>query len=139
MKFSIHIDQIHAIEFGLNISEAAVYSWFVENKICVDYNQIAIDLPWIASKSDTIYRACFALEKKGILRNVVQSDVRAMQALDNGFKVGCIACGRLNPIHKHHYPIRQKDGGTDTVNFCANHHFDFHKMVDYGFFTLNEL
>ena len=32
-------------------------------------------------------------------------------------------------LHKHHYPITKKQGGNETVNICANCHYEFHCLT----------
>lgn len=45
---------------------------------------------------------------------------------------GCIACSNTRNIHQHHYPVRAKDGGVQTIPLCANCHSDFHGLADHG-------
>jgi hypothetical protein len=33
-------------------------------------------------------------------------------------------------LHEHHYPVRKKDGGTETVSICPNCHSEFHALTD---------
>ena len=47
-------------------------------------------------------------------------------------KKGCLFCGYDKCyLDKHHYPIRKKYCGTDTINLCANCHREFHYFADY--------
>lgn len=32
-------------------------------------------------------------------------------------------------LHAHHYPITREDGGTETVNICANCHAEYHALT----------
>ena len=46
---------------------------------------------------------------------------------------GCLFCGyRKSFAHKHHYPIRKADGGTETISICPNCHSEFHLLADVG-------
>ena len=45
---------------------------------------------------------------------------------------GCLFCGYNGvAIDEHHYPIRKKDGGKETIRLCANCHREFHFLADY--------
>lgn len=47
----------------------------------------------------------------------------------------CEWCGeRCYVLHKHHYPIPKKFGGTETVNICPNCHSVFHFIFNGGEF-----
>ena len=37
-------------------------------------------------------------------------------------------------INKHHYPIRDRDGGADTVSICASCHSEFHYLSETIFY-----
>jgi len=42
----------------------------------------------------------------------------------------CEWCGHRTPaIHRHHWPIPKRDGGTETVNICATCHATAHGRV----------
>ena len=42
----------------------------------------------------------------------------------------CEWCGKeCYVLHKHHFPISAKDGGTETVDICPNCHYTFHSIV----------
>ena len=46
---------------------------------------------------------------------------------------GCLFCGYdSSPLDKHHFPIRAKEGGSETIEICANCHREFHCGVDYN-------
>lgn len=39
----------------------------------------------------------------------------------------CEWCGRKTTVlHKHHYPVPKRAGGTEVVNICSNCHHEFH-------------
>lgn len=52
--------------------------------------------------------------------------------------VTCEWCnGSTTQLQKHHWPIPQSMGGEDTVNICANCHFEYHSLVDRTFYILH--
>lgn len=45
----------------------------------------------------------------------------------NGYK--CEWCGHeCYILHHHHFPIPNKEGGTNVVDICPNCHYTFHKL-----------
>ena len=47
------------------------------------------------------------------------------------YQSSCEWCKTNTPIlHKHHYPIKKSNGGTETVSICPNCHAEFHWMLD---------
>lgn len=63
------------------------------------------------------------------------SDKEVFNALSNGrlHKKGCMFCGYDKSfLDKHHYPIRAKYSGTQTISICSNCHREFHYMADYS-------
>ena len=81
MKFSIHIDQIHAIEWKLNASEAIAFSFCYGLSAWAELIQTDGEIYYFASrtkaieeypilsdKPDTIYRLYKALESKGLIK-----------------------------------------------------------------------
>ena len=53
------------------------------------------------------------------------------------YKLGCYACGFSRYLHNHHYPVRQKDGGSQTIPLCPGCHSEFHQYADHGVLSLN--
>ena len=39
-------------------------------------------------------------------------------------------------LHKHHYPIPARAGGTSTVSICPNCHAEYHALVDTAVYRL---
>ncbi len=56
--------------------------------------------------------------------------------LGYGSKI-CEWCGIFTTVlHKHHYPISRKDGGTKTVKICPNCHNEFHHPLPLKIYIL---
>jgi len=75
MKYSINIDQINSIEWGFNLSEAAVFAYLFNvptwaDPVLIDgktfyfaaRQKTCQDVPLISDKPDTIYRIYKSLE-----------------------------------------------------------------------------
>jgi len=80
MKYTISIDQTHSIEWGLSLSEAAMFSFlysvpswaeqiFVDNQVWffASRNKAIDEMPIISDKSDTVYRLYKSLQNKGVI------------------------------------------------------------------------
>jgi len=81
MKYNIHIDQVHSIEWGLNLSEAAAFafcynlpSWAetIQTDGEIYYfaarTKVIEEMPILSDKPDTIYRLYKAIELKGLIK-----------------------------------------------------------------------
>ena len=80
MQYSLLIDQVRSVEWGLNISEAALFcvvsnapSWAAEviigDKVWywIANSKLANELPLITSKPDTVKRLMASLQKNGLI------------------------------------------------------------------------
>lgn len=75
------------------------------------------------------------LEKHGYLNFIKQHEKDVYKAKEmtikfshNGYK--CEWCGqKCYVLHKHHFPVSAKDGGTETVDICPNCHYTFHNII----------
>jgi hypothetical protein len=80
MKYTISIDQKHSIEWGLNLSEATLFSFchsltawaetaIVDGKVWyfASRNKAIEEMPLLTEKPDTIYRLYRALATKGLI------------------------------------------------------------------------
>lgn len=80
MKYSINIDQINSIEWGFNLSEAAVFAYLFNvptwaDPVLIDgktfyfaaRQKTCQDVPLISDKPDTIYRIYKSLHEKGVI------------------------------------------------------------------------
>lgn len=87
------------------------------------------------SKSKVI-KTISCIEKKGYITIQEKiSDLTAYSMLKdtNIHKTGCLFCGyNKSFLDEHHYPIRAKDGGTNTISICSNCHREFHYITDYS-------
>jgi hypothetical protein len=74
----------------------------------------------------------------GLIERTRINDQEAYEYLKKGeFKYGCYFCGyNRSPLDAHHYPVRAKDGGAETINICANCHREFHQLTDCGYFKI---
>lgn len=55
---------------------------------------------------------------------------KAPQELSEGNAI-CNWChGRTISLQSHHYPVSEKDGGTSTIDVCANCHFEYHTLLN---------
>ena len=81
MRYTISIDQTHSIEWGLSLSEAALFSFIYslpswaeqihtkgETWFFASRNKAIDEMPIITDKADTIYRLYKSLQSKGIIR-----------------------------------------------------------------------
>lgn len=64
---------------------------------------------------------------KEVKLSAEQLKIKTIELSNKGNK--CEWCGKESYIlHKHHYPISEKNGGTEIVNICPNCHYTFHKL-----------
>ena len=80
MRYTISIDQTHSIEWGLSLSEAALFSFIYslpawaeqihtkgETWFFASRNKAIDEMPIITDKGDTIYRLYKSLQQKNII------------------------------------------------------------------------
>lgn len=80
---------------------------------------------------------------KGLLvriRHTRQQIAHIIQAKDfSGHGIGqrrCEWCSiKTTALHRHHYPLRQSEGGIDIVNICPNCHQEFHSLENHWNFS----
>ncbi len=88
----------------------------------------------VGSTKGAVSNALRDLISKGYL--VQGNSYSNKQAFDflnkKGSSRGCLFCGAGHiTLDAHHYPVRKKDGGTDTILLCPNCHRHFHELVDF--------
>lgn len=47
-------------------------------------------------------------------------------------RYSCCRCGVESDLHRHHYPVRNKDRGKHTIPLCSKCHRLFHEVADFG-------
>ena len=71
------------------------------------------------------YRIPSSYEIKALLSSKVPQKI-------NGGEYAISTCewceGQTYLLHKHHFPISKNDGGEETVNICANCHYEYHHL-----------
>ena len=71
------------------------------------------------------------LYKLNFLSKTIKSpETLKKETIENSHKGHkCEWCGQeCYILHQHHFPIPNKNGGTDLVNICPNCHYTFHKL-----------
>ena len=90
----------------------------------------------IGIKKSAVSRMINNLIKIGYLKkDNNKTDKQAFEYLSAGTTHidGCLFCGyKKTTLDEHHYPIRAKDGGANTISICPNCHRLFHELTDYN-------
>ena len=97
MKYSINIDQINSIEWGFNLSEAAVFAYLFNVPTWADpiliggkmfyfaaRQKTCQDVPLISDKPDTIYRIYKSLHEKGVINYLKWMGKDCMRITEKG-------------------------------------------------------
>ncbi len=97
MKYSINIDQINSIEWGFNLSEAAVFAYLFNVPTWADpvliggktfyfaaRQKTCQDVPLISDKPDTIYRIYKSLHEKGVIDYLKWTGKDCMRITEKG-------------------------------------------------------
>jgi len=96
----------------------------------------------LGTSKNSISNNISKLKRLGLLiESTKYSDIEAFNKLKNkDYISGCIFCGISHiTLDEHHYPIRAKDGGVNTITICPNCHRHFHELTDYNrVFTLSD-
>lgn len=83
---------------------------------------------------ESIHRKLNNLQRYNYLKieNQCKTDAEVYEYLNKqNSSTGCLFCGYNEYIlDQHHYPIRAKDGGTETITLCPNCHRAFHCLTD---------
>lgn len=130
----IKIDINLGIKYNLSLQELAIYDYIMKNKIWT-YDSIIKDNPLLCiSNKKTIYKKIEKFKKLNILHIEKMNDTEVYNLLNKkNSKKGCLFCGYDKcSLDNHHYPIRTKDGGKDTIKLCPNCHRRFHDLADYS-------
>lgn len=130
----IKIDVNLGIKYNLSLQELAIYDYIMKNKKWT-YDSIIKDNPLLyISNKKTIYKKIQKLKDLKLISFTKLSDKQVYDILNKSdSKDGCLFCGYNRcSLDKHHYPIRAKDGGKDTIKLCPNCHRRFHELADYS-------
>lgn len=97
MKYSINIDQINSIEWGFNLSEAAVFTYLFNVPTWADHilingksfyfaarQKTCQDVPLISEKADTIYRIYKTLHEKEVIEYLKHMGKDCMRITEKG-------------------------------------------------------
>ena len=120
---------------GITNSEAILLSLFLDVDIRYGLPSNTEISSITGFTKESISRSISNLIRKGYLIRVKKySDNDAFKTLNKkSSDVGCLFCGFSEvTLDNHHYPIRAKDGGEDTIRLCPNCHRKFHELTDYN-------
>jgi DNA-binding transcriptional ArsR family regulator len=144
MKHFIRINQGAIIEAGLHQStdfiDWVILEYVHENKH-LNYLKLIEELPITGLKSKSVVSGRLSkLYKLGLVDKKLYSDAEAYEKLYSGCEYGCVFCGTTNSVlDNHHYPIRAKDKGTETIALCVACHRLFHLMTDKGIYEISPI
>lgn len=84
-------------------------------------------------KKNQITRYLKQIQNAGLIKKSSRSKIKEIvQQAEVGRGIGsqqCEWCGtKCYAMHKHHYPKRKSEGGTETVKICPNCHTNFHYL-----------
>ena len=121
----------YCLNNGLDLNDCLILEYIIKRDLSTALN-ISTDNPMLNMGETAIKRRCNKLKQKRLIEISKISDKQAFDALNNGYLKGCLFCGyNKSFLDKHHYPIRVKDKGTETIEICSNCHREFHTMTDY--------
>lgn len=140
MLDSIYLFKEDRAKYKLTINEWVIYSWFRIKKKTHDVSEVISGIG-VSMKKDTMRRVLLGLVSKGALRLQKLSDEEALWAISGyTYTSGCTTCGVDDVLlDKHHFPVRKKNGGTETIDICPNCHRKFHTLSDFGVFAINDI
>jgi hypothetical protein len=115
-----------------------VYMMLIRHKKATHSVLIKSQLKTLDQRS--VLSALKELIDMGLARKILITDKEAFDLLcRNSADTGCLFCGWNNAaLDSHHYPVRAKDGGIETIDICPNCHREFHCLVDYGYYEVIE-
>ena len=131
---TIKIDIDIGLKYNLSLQELAIYDYILKKKDWT-YESIINDNPLLnITNKKTVYKKIQKLKDLKLISFTKLSDKQVYDILNKSdSKTGCLFCGYNRcSLDKHHYPIRAKDGGIDTINLCPNCHREFHELADYS-------
>ncbi len=91
---------------------------------------------WTGSTKQSVIKILKELENKNLIKQENHksiSDEEYFNQKNKEYKNGCLFCGTNDiALDKHHYPIRRRNGGIETISLCPNCHSRFHYNTDYS-------
>lgn len=134
MDEQIIINQPFCIKYEIDAQDGVILSILNNSISSLDVDDILTLTPFFFKKRDTLQRRLNLLERKSLISYQSKTDKEVYDLLKNGNfdDNGCHFCG-INDVvfHQHHYPIRKKENGIETITLCPNCHMKFHKLADY--------
>lgn len=105
--------------------------------LCGRGNTCIVDTKYLCDlfeiSNETIHRKLRILQSHNYitLEPKYQTDEEVFNYLNlKNSSTGCLFCGyNKYTLDRHHYPIRAKDGGTETITLCPNCHRAFHYLT----------
>lgn len=147
MEENIKIYTDIGLKFNLNIVDTAILSYILDiyknsefpSLLFIDSLYIIKALPLCGINEIQVMngRLCHIRDATNLF-DLQLSDIEAYELIqstrtknNNHFRKICQWCGvSVLSLDKHHYPIRNKDGGKEVVCICRNCHGLFHDLTD---------
>lgn len=131
---TIRFNQAFLILYGLSPNEGAILCVLNSRNEKLTTQELVAALPILRNKKKTLQNKMNKLADKKIITQRKYTDEEVYHQLRKGnfSENSCHFCGIDDLIlHSHHYPVRNKDGGTNTIKLCPNCHTRFHMIADY--------
>lgn len=132
----VEINKQLATVLGLN--ESIVLLEIINQKetngFYVNLSRMAEDnLPYLDTR--TVRRIINKLESKDVIKKVntnremIIENLRRKPPVKSVGNKKCLLCNSTTAqLHHHHYPLKDSEGGTETIGICPNCHSEFHYM-----------
>lgn len=135
MERYVAIDLFAIKHHGLSLYEWHILSIIESKQKLQSYVYIQKELIGheLGCSISSIYSMLNSLKDREIIEIISMSDNEAVSLLskEKYSEDCCEWCGTHSIVyHKHHYPIRKKDGGCKLVTICPNCHYAFHFLTD---------
>ena len=144
MRYTISIDQTHSIEWGLSLSEAALFSFIYslpawaeqihtkgETWFFASRNKAIDEMPIITDKSDTIYRLYKSLQLKGIIRWEKFGEKDCIMITEKGKNWNSSKTDLGNKSDLTRKNIRNKSENNPTYNSTKNNNTDNNTIISF--------
>lgn len=121
---------------ALTTSESLLLCLFADIDLSANIPSNTRIAKFMGTNKQSISRSISKLISKGFIEKYENiTDKEAFESISKGTlsSYGCRLCGYSKcTLDEHHYPIRAKDGGTNTIPLCPNCHRLFHEKTDYN-------